>query len=81
VEAIGPVLILLSIPLVFRWVPRNHLFGFRVSATLRHDVIWYEVNAHSGRQFLSLGVLMVALEFVLPLAFRNQILSSLRKGL
>ena len=76
-EAIGPVLILLSIPLAFQWVPRNRLYGFRVGATLRHDAVWYDVNAHSARQSLVLGAVMVALEFVLPLALRNQILSAL----
>jgi hypothetical protein len=76
-EALGPVLILLSIPLVFRWVPRNRLYGFRVGATLRHDVVWYDVNAHSARQMLILGAVMVALEFVLPVALRNQLLSAL----
>ena len=75
-EAIGPVLILLSIPLVFRWVPRNRLYGFRVGATLRHDVVWYDVNARSASQLLALGAGMVALEFVLPLELRNQVLSA-----
>ena len=73
-EALGPVLVLVSIPLIFRWVPRNRLYGFRVAATLRHDAVWYDVNARSGRQFLVLGALMVALDFVLPLSLRNQIL-------
>ena len=73
-EALGPVLILVSIPLIFRWVPRNRLYGFRVGATLRHDAVWYDVNARSGRQFLLLGALMVALEFMLPLSLRNQVL-------
>lgn len=76
-EAIGPLLILLSIPLAFRWVPRNRLYGFRIVATLRHDAVWYDVNAHSARQTLILGAVMVALEFVLPLALRNQVLSAL----
>jgi hypothetical protein len=77
VEAIGPLLILLSIPLALRWVPRNRLYGFRVGATLKHDAVWYDVNAQSARQSLVLGAVMVALEFVLPLALRNQILSAL----
>jgi hypothetical protein len=76
VEALGPVLILLAIPLVFRWVPRNRLYGFRVGATLRHDAIWYDVNAYSARQMLLLGAVMVTLEFVLPVALRNQVLSA-----
>lgn len=72
--AIGPALILLSIPLVFRWVPRNRLYGFRVPATLRNDAVWYDVNAHSGRHFLLLGLLMVGLEFVLPRASYGTVL-------
>ena len=76
-EALGPVLILLSIPLVFRWVPRNRVYGFRVYATLRHDDVWYDVNGRSARQFLLLGVLMVALEFVLPIALRTRVLTAL----
>jgi hypothetical protein len=73
-EALGPVLVLVSIPLIFRWVPRNRVYGFRVGATLRHDAVWYDVNARSGRQLLVLGALMVALEFLLPPSLRNQIL-------
>jgi hypothetical protein len=77
VEALGPVLILLSIPLALRWVPRNPLYGFRVGATLKHDAVWYDVNAHSARQFMVLGAVMVALGFVLPQAFRDLILGVL----
>ena len=76
-EAVGPALILLSIPLLFRWVPRNYLYGFRVRATLRHDAVWYDVNARSAQQLLTLGVLMVALEFVLPVTIRNSILATI----
>jgi hypothetical protein len=77
VEALGPVLILLSIPLALRWVPRNRLYGFRIGATLRHDAVWYDVNAHSARQFIVLGAVMVVLEFLLPLAFRDLIILAL----
>ncbi len=76
-EAIGPVLILVSLPLLFGWVPRNRLYGFRVAATLRSDAVWYDVNARSARHFLMLGVAMVALEFAVPRSFRAQILGTL----
>jgi len=33
-EAIGPVLIVVSIPLILRWVPRNRFYGLRIPATL-----------------------------------------------
>jgi hypothetical protein len=76
VAALGPVLILASIPLLFGWIPRNRLYGFRVAATLRHDSVWYDVNARSARHFLLLGAVMVALEFVLPRPLRPVILST-----
>jgi hypothetical protein len=75
--ALGPVLILLSIPLIFRWVPRNRFYGFRVPATLRHDAVWYAVNARSARHLLLLGALMVALEFVVPRELASGVLAPL----
>jgi hypothetical protein len=74
--ALGPVFILVSIPLLFRWVPRNLLYGFRVPATLRHDSVWYEVNARGARHLLLLGAVMVLLEFTLPPARRNEVLGT-----
>jgi hypothetical protein len=76
-EALGPVFLLLSIPLAFRLVPRNCFYGFRVASTLRDDAIWYEVNATSGRQLGLLGGAMVGLEFVLPLSIRNGTLTGI----
>jgi uncharacterized membrane protein len=76
-EALGPVLVLMAIPLMLRWVPRNRLYGFRVAATLRDDVVWYDVNASSGRHFLVLGSVMVALQLVLPPALRDGILGAI----
>ena len=76
-EALGPVLIVLSLPLLLRWVPRNSLMGLRVPATLRNDTIWYDVNAFTGRWGLLLGVAMVALEFVLPVSIRNPVLATI----
>lgn len=75
-EALGPLLLVLSVPLMLRWVPRNRLYGFRVAATLHDDAVWYEVNASAGRPSIILGALMVALEFVLHLSVRNGTLST-----
>lgn len=69
-EPVGPILVVLSIPLMLRWVPRNPLYGFRVAATLRDDATWYDVNASSGRQLCVLGLVMVAIGIVLPLSIR-----------
>lgn len=73
-EAIGIVLILSSIPLLLRWVPRNRVFGFRIAATLRDDAIWYDANALCARHMLVLGVLLVSLEFILPPPIRIPVL-------
>ena len=65
-EAVGILLVLLSIPLVMRWVPPNHFYGFRVPPVFRDRSVWYDVNAAAGWHFIALGVVMVSLEFVLP---------------
>ena len=73
-EALGPVLIVLMIPLMLRWVPPNRLYGFRIPATLRDKSVWYDANALTGRHLFLLGLVLVLLEFVLPLSLRNTVL-------
>src|ERR1035437_9181408 len=43
---------LVSLPLVFRKVPRNVLYGYRTRATLGSNFVWYEANAYFGWRFL-----------------------------
>jgi hypothetical protein len=69
-EAIGPVLVSFSIPLMFRWIPPNRFFGLRVPSTLRNTSVWYDANALSARHLFGLGLFLVFLEFVLPLSAR-----------
>jgi len=47
---------LVSLPLVFRKVPRNSFYGYRTRATLGSDFVWYEANAYFGRLFLIASV-------------------------
>jgi hypothetical protein len=69
-EALGPVLVLTSLPLIFRWVPPNRFYGLRIRATLRNESVWYDANALSGRHMFALGLFLVFLEFVLPPSVR-----------
>ena len=69
---LGPALIVLSVPLVMRWVPRNPIYGFRVPATCRKKSVWYDANALCGRHLIALGVALVLLQFILPAAIRSQ---------
>lgn len=76
-EAIGPVLILVSVPLLLRLVPPNRIYGFRVPSTLRNRSVWYDANARAGWQLCLVGVVMVLLELVLPLSLRIAVLSAI----
>lgn len=46
----------LSIPLVLRKVKPNHVYGFRVPATLANPELWYEVNAFAGKHLFVTGI-------------------------
>jgi uncharacterized membrane protein len=75
-EAIGPLLTLVSMPLILRWIPPNRFYGLRIPATLGDESVWYDVNAMHGRHLLALGLLMVALDFVLPTSTRTMALAA-----
>ena len=74
-EALGPALIVLSIPLMLRWVPPNRIFGLRIPSTLGDTSVWYDANALSGRHLFVLGLVMVGLEFVLPRHLLTRVLT------
>ena len=76
-EVLGPILVLLSIPLILRWIPRNRLYGLRIASTLANDSVWYDVNALHGRHLFMLGAVMVFLEFVLPSTLRLWVLRTI----
>ena len=75
VEALGPVLLVLSIPLMLRWIPPNYIYGFRIASTLANKSVWYDANALAGRHMFLVGAVMVLLELVLLLSIRNQVLT------
>jgi hypothetical protein len=56
--------------MALRRVKPNRLYGFRTSATLSNESIWYEANAVAGRLLLGAAVLSAAVSlglfFVLP---------------
>jgi len=52
----GTLLAGLSLPLIWKKVPPNGLYGFRVSKTLDNPQVWYEVNTYSGKRLFWTGV-------------------------
>jgi SdpI/YfhL protein family len=64
----GIFLILISLPLLFKLVPPNPVYGFRLSPALEDPKIWYATNAHSAKRLMLAGassaLAAVALYFV-----------------
>lgn len=66
-EPLGPLLMVFSIPMILRWVPQNPVYGFRIPATCHDKSVWYDANALSGRHLFLFGLVLVVLDYVLPL--------------
>lgn len=56
---IGGLMVILALPLLFRWIPRNPLYGLRVPATYKDEWVWYEANARSGRDLIVVGITVI----------------------
>jgi len=56
---VGVLLVVVSIPLVQRKIPRNGWYGVRLPLTLRDDQAWYDINAYAGRRMVVLGAVEV----------------------
>lgn len=57
--ASGLLLAALLVPLIFRKVPPNYWYGFRVGATLEKEEVWYPANEYAGRRLCWVGVATV----------------------
>jgi hypothetical protein len=56
---IGLIATVLSIPLILRKVPMNHVYGFRVSKAFISNNNWYAVNAYGGKLLLAFGLFLL----------------------
>ena len=55
-----------AVPLIFRWVPPNPLYGFRTARTLASPSLWYRVNRFCGVAMLLASVVSVLLVLAIP---------------
>jgi hypothetical protein len=60
---VGVALMVASVPLILRMVPRNNLYGVRTRKALVSDRSWYEINAFGGKLLLVFGALMVGIGY------------------
>ena len=54
----GVLIFLLSLPMIYRKVPMNHFYGFRIPAAFESDQRWYDINAYGGR-LMAIGALPI----------------------
>lgn len=59
----GVLLAAISIPLVLRRIPMNHVYGFRLRSAFVSDACWYDINELGGRIFFVYGVLLAIAAF------------------
>jgi hypothetical protein len=58
---IGIIFTAVGVPLYMRLVPPNSLYGLRVGATAVDESVWYEANHRTGRDFVLLGMALLAM--------------------
>ena len=58
--ASGLVIFLASLPLVYRKVPMNALYGVRIPRSMECEQRWYDINAYGGRQLARWSWLIIA---------------------
>ncbi|MFM8765486.1 MAG: SdpI family protein [Spartobacteria bacterium] len=46
------MIILMSIPLIFRRVPMNSFYGVRFAQSFKSDAAWYSINEYGGKALL-----------------------------
>jgi uncharacterized membrane protein len=64
---VGALLSVLALPLIWRRVPPNPWYGFRVRRTLENRDVWYAANAYAGRGLLWSGIATIAAALLLRL--------------
>jgi uncharacterized membrane protein len=63
--AVCALSLLVSLPLIFRKVPPNRVYGYRTRATLSDDSLWYAANAYFGRCLLLASICSAVAALVL----------------
>jgi hypothetical protein len=62
----GLLLIALGYPIATRRVKPNRWYGLRVPATFADETVWYDANAATGRDMMTLGAVVLVIALMLP---------------
>lgn len=56
----GILILLVSLPLIYRKIPRNCLYGVRIEEAFKSDERWYAINEYGGRKLAQWSFLITA---------------------
>ena len=59
------LLILAGLPLIFKVVPPNRWYGFRLPGAMISPEVWYDINALGGKMLIGSMVLCAALNLLM----------------
>ena len=60
------IVFVVALPLVFKLVPPNRLYGFRTATTLSRTDVWYRSNVFTGLALMVASVLSTIIIFFVP---------------
>lgn len=58
---VGILIILVSLPLVFRKIPMNPVYGVRFKKSFESKENWYKINAYGGKQLMVWSLPLIGL--------------------
>jgi len=61
---IGLILIILSLPLLYKKIRPNYFYGFRMKKTLENKEIWYKANQFMSKDMLIAGFIILITSFI-----------------
>jgi uncharacterized membrane protein len=60
------LILIVSIPLVIGWIPRNRFYGVRTRKTLSDERVWYSANKFGGWLFITSGLIYLLIAVFVP---------------
>ena len=74
--SIGAMSVVVSVPLILRWIPMNRWYGIRTRKAFASEENWYAINAYGGKLFFVFGAFLLAVAW-----FGRDLLSDPRDSL
>jgi hypothetical protein len=60
------IFLLISIPLVLGWIPKNRFYGVRTQKTLSDKRVWLAVNRLGGRLIIASSLIYLSIAALVP---------------